>query len=567
MNNIVIENSKDGNPIPIINNISLHSKYAPYKEGEKISEIYLRSGNNKKDIIIFGLGFGYHIIPLLDIFKKIYVFEPLLEIVEKIKDYPQFSHLLDSITIITDINAIPKTENKDIFCLNSVKRFFPDYFEQLQHKIESFQLPKVKISPDEIRVLIDFPIYGGSLTTANYVKNAFTKLGYITEFVENDIANNLLQEILKIEDKNHSAIMSSKLTELMSDLFWYKFQVFQPHVCFFNAQSPMTPHLLRIIKEKTSAVSVFWFVEDYKRFNYWKNYSNEFDFFCCIQKGDFFEILRENKNKNFAYIPMAADESIHRKIYLNSSDREFYGSDISFMGAGYNNRHLLFSQLLDYDLKIWGTDWGHNPIFKDVLQKNGERISIEESVKIYNATKININLHSSIGDDYLEQNGDFINPRTFEIMACGGFQLIDKRSLISELFNENEEIVTFDSLQDLRDKIDFYLTNEDERKRIAKNGQRKVLNNHTYKHRISKIMKILQERIPQFSTNINNEKNELKQKLERINDPELFKFMESLSPEKRMSTEMIIGEVKKNQGKFKNYEVIILALETFLKNI
>jgi len=42
------------------------------------------------------------------------------------------------------------------------------------------------LNREDVRVLIDFPIYGGSLTTAKYVQDAFNQLVYQTEIVDNE---------------------------------------------------------------------------------------------------------------------------------------------------------------------------------------------------------------------------------------------------------------------------------------------------------------------------------------------------------------------------------------------
>ena len=65
-------------------------------------------------------------------------------------------------------------------------------------------------------------------------------------------------------------------------------------------------------------------------------------------------------------------------------------------------------------------------------------------MKIYNASKININLHSSLQTTDLVSRGDFVNPRTFELAAAGAFQLVDERSLLGELFGA-DELATFTS--------------------------------------------------------------------------------------------------------------------------
>jgi len=79
-----------------------------------------------------------------------------------------------------------------------------------------------------------------------------------------------------------------------------------------------------------------------------------------------------------------------------------------------------------------------------------------------------------------------IQPRVFEIAACGGFQIIDRRDDLFEIFNE-DEIVTFDSIPDLIDKVKYYTKYPDERLKFINAGL-KVVNRNTWKDRATIIL-------------------------------------------------------------------------------
>jgi spore maturation protein CgeB len=59
------------------------------------------------------------------------------------------------------------------------------------------------------------------------------------------------------------------------------------------------------------------------------------------------------------------------------------------------------------------------------------------------------------------------------------------------LFKENEDIVYFDSLDECVSKINYYSSNDEERIRIANNGYKKVIANHTTTQRVNKLLSIL----------------------------------------------------------------------------
>ena len=72
--------SKDGNPIPKIGSISLHSTYNPFKEAS--DSLLNFNFNNIDQPVIYGLGFGYHVLEVLKRtrHKGILVIEPLMAI-------------------------------------------------------------------------------------------------------------------------------------------------------------------------------------------------------------------------------------------------------------------------------------------------------------------------------------------------------------------------------------------------------------------------------------------------------------------------------------------------------
>ena len=75
-------------------------------------------------------------------------------------------------------------------------------------------------------------------------------------------------------------------------------------------------------------------------------------------------------------------------------------------------------------------------------------------------------------------------------MCAGGFCLTNFQAEIPEYFSINEDLVVYDSQQDLLSKISYFLSHEDERKTISQNGQKKVIENYTYEIQLKKILTI-----------------------------------------------------------------------------
>ena len=80
-----------------------------------------------------------------------------------------------------------------------------------------------------------------------------------------------------------------------------------------------------------------------------------------------------------------------------------------------------------------------------------------------------------------------VTRRLFEGMACGKMVLCDrleKSKKLDELFVDGEDIVYYDDIIDCIHKMNKYKENTEERERIANNGYKTVLENHTQKQRV-----------------------------------------------------------------------------------
>lgn len=80
--------------------------------------------------------------------------------------------------------------------------------------------------------------------------------------------------------------------------------------------------------------------------------------------------------------------------------------------------------------------------------------------------------------------------RAFDIMGCGGFLLSNFQADLLDGFVPGEDFVYYESKEDLLQKVDYYLSHEEERQTIAKNGHNKVAAGHTYRHRVREMFAI-----------------------------------------------------------------------------
>ena len=122
-------------------------------------------------------------------------------------------------------------------------------------------------------------------------------------------------------------------------------------------------------------------------------------------------------------------------------------------------------------------DWINSiPNIKKDIQIFGD-----EMVNEINSFKIHFN--RNMADD--------INYRTFETLGCKTFILTNYTENLEKLFDIGNEIITYNSKEDLMKKISFYLSNDKERERIAENGYNRVKKDHTYLKRAEQLLDII----------------------------------------------------------------------------
>lgn len=335
------------------------------------------------------------------------------------------------------------------------------------------------------------PMQGGTLPITAYVLRALGELKQrVREFDMAGFAGGYHQIERFMSDPMRRSLLQNSYVETLSQVVLESALEKPVDILICMAQAPLSGRTLLELR-KRGVITVLWFLEDYLRFTYWKEYAQFYDFVFTIQRGECIEKIRAAGAGEVHYLPAGCDPFVHAPAELSSEERARWGSQLSFLGAGYHNRQMMFAGLADYNFKIWGTEWPECRPFDRLVQEKGRRLTPAEYIKIFNATEINLNLHSSTERDGVEPNGDFVNPRTFELASCGAFQLVDERTLLPEAFDCRNELVTFSSAADLKAKIEYYRERPEERRAIATRARERALREHTYVHRMREMLNVI----------------------------------------------------------------------------
>lgn len=472
-----------------VGGVYLHSRYNPRDEAVRLLDS--AELDSKRPVLVVGLGLGYHVAALAERGVEVAAVEANSAVAR---------HALDGPIGDTDIPIAVGTV--DGILNDSSFRAFAERLPQiLVHPATASvepefcaafceRFPHAILMSQRLSIAVVGPMYGGSLPIAGYLERAFRKLGHRTLLVDNSAGWPMYQAVDgSVQNAHPKHQLTAMLTNVLSEWSYARVAEFGADLCIVLAQAPVgNAFPLRLAKE--GIATAFWFVENWRHMVYWRDIAPLYDYFFHIQPGEFERKLDDAGCPRHAFVQTACDPEIHKPVDLNDDEREMYACDVSFAGAPYLNRVQMFQGLTDYSFKIWGPDWPGRELQK-LVQRPRERFTPEHFTKIVAGSKINLNLHSSAAHEGIDPGCDAINPRVFEIAACGGFQLCDPAVGLDAFFDLERELPVYRSLSELRNAIDRYLNDPEARRAIAVAARERVLRDHTYVHRAQQMLDLM----------------------------------------------------------------------------
>ena len=279
------------------------------------------------------------------------------------------------------------------------------------------------------------------------------------------------------------SIFKSKYVEEFNKNVVKRYKEMKPDIVVVIKGNIITSKTLR---EMSDSVKILWMMDSIFSVENSISLINEYDYSFMFEETDIEYLNKEGIETLF--LPVGYDDSVYYNTGVKIKD-----IDIVFVGSLYGGRKDFFEGLVKrfsgLNIKIYGKYLdikkpntfykyyfkGYNKYFmnRNILPK--------ETNEVYNQSKIAINLHHA-------QSIKSCNPRFFEILASGTFQLVDNKPYIREQFTKNYDIVTFESYAELENHIVKYLEDTEEREKIAIRGKEKVSYEHSFKRRIESML-------------------------------------------------------------------------------
>ncbi|MEW6066681.1 MAG: glycosyltransferase [Nitrospirota bacterium] len=305
---------------------------------------------------------------------------------------------------------------------------------------------------------------------------AFKKLGINTEpfFYKKKGAFSFIEKNKFIKDKWRSYMNKNLITRVKN---------IKPDVLMILKGETIQADTLWEIRKKTETLIINVFPDN-------PLYMGKFEaiepcHYFFVKDSYILNTLKKAGLKNVFFLPQCTDPDVHKPMILDDKDRAQYTCPLSLIGSMYPYRLKLMEQLVEFKPSIWGRGWSKVSNEEILKLYKGRDIRGTQKAKAICGSVISLNPHHPLNDIY------GVNRRTYDIAACKGFQLADYRNDMEKAFKINQEIICFETLDELKKHIGYYLKHPDERNDIAEAAYKRVVNKHTYEHRARQILEMI----------------------------------------------------------------------------
>lgn len=114
-----------------------------------------------------------------------------------------------------------------------------------------------------------------------------------------------------------------------------------------------------------------------------------------------------------------------------------------------------------------------------------------EMYRALQRSRITLHLHARIDIDGVVDTNVAAAMRLYEATGVGTCLVTDRKDNLAEMFEPEQEVVTFASHGECVERIRYYLAHEAKRAAVAAAGQRRTLCDHTYDRRMAELYEIL----------------------------------------------------------------------------
>ena len=172
---------------------------------------------------------------------------------------------------------------------------------------------------------------------------------------------------------------------------------------------------------------------------------------------------------------------------INKSEKKYDLTFIGGFGKHFIKSNALIEKLLrKFDFNIWGYSDKHNS--SSIIDQNLNGVLYgKEMYQVLAQSKIIFNRHADFAESYAN------NMRLYQGTGMGSLLITDSKDNLSDIFQVGKEVVDYSSVDECVEKIDYYYNHEEERESIAKNGQKRCIEDHSWYNRMEELNQIVKK--------------------------------------------------------------------------
>ncbi len=355
-------------------------------------------------------------------------------------------------------------QKKNLLNFKFTHKFITNILDNIRHNIlEKFLLPKINVKKDiklKILHITNFnERHNGRLhyNTGRRINNGFIRLGHnVLSISDRDI----ISSAKKLNDISGVKSLNTKIIN--------SFMNFQPDIIILGHADSVQKNTLEYLKnEKKDLKLSQWFLDPVSQFgpDFIKNKNRILDkskildtnFLTTDPKSLSFNI------KNSFFMPNPCDHSFEvLENYNKNSDNDIFFA----MSHGVHRGQLKRGKIDDREVFLNKLIERNKDIKFDIYgMKNIQPIWGSEFIQRISNSNMGLNLSRGRPIKY------YSSDRIAQLLGNGLLTFIDERTQFRNFFN-GDEVVFYNNLNDLSEKIHKYKKNINDRKKIARNGKK-----------------------------------------------------------------------------------------------
>ncbi len=287
----------------------------------------------------------------------------------------------------------------------------------------------------------------------NWIFDTFVKKGHNVVRIQKTMNTPYKDEILKAcKDNNADILLFIKPEIIPLDEYIAICKECQATTVMWNFDWMMAPGNKEWFVSKAKVTDIVFGTDGYK-------------------ENDFY--IKEGINR--IELHQGIDKDKHSSIDVSIPEYEKYACDVAFIGSLYTKEREKLDKFLrdNYNYRLYGN-----------TKEN--RIWYREFSKLCRVAKI------IIGDNYVNDIDGYWSDRVYLTLGSGGFLLTHYVNGLEKEFQDGVHLAWWKDYKELKDKIEYYLSRPEERKKIAHTGYLEVQENHNYDKRIERFLSVVE---------------------------------------------------------------------------